>query len=247
AEERWESLVAGDIPDIPLDEPAGSCDSGTPALNETVDDVVIFATIAPIDGAGGILGQAGPCFLRDPGFLPIVGVMFFDSEDMEFVESEGLLPQLILHEMGHVLGFGTLWPFYDLLAGAGGADPHFTGEAAITAFDEAGGSTYSGAKVPVENVGGPGTIESHWRELVFGTELMTGFIDVGPNPLSAISVAALADQGYSVDQSGADSYSLAAPLRLPGATRSLQLTNDVRRLPLKVLDNKGRLLRMLRR
>jgi hypothetical protein len=250
AEERWESLIAGDLPNVPMNEAAGSCDEGTPAINETADDLIIFATIGPIDGAGAVLGQAGPCFIRDPGFNPIVGVMFFDSDDLEFIESEGLLEGLILHEMGHVLGFGTLWPLQGLLvepAGAGGLDPHFTGPQARAAFDNADVIGYTGARVPVENDGGPGTIDSHWRESVFDNELMTGFINIGTNPLSAVSVASLGDQGYTIDLSDADPYTLMPALRIAGQRRGVELRNDIRRVPLKALDGRGRLTRMFRR
>lgn len=249
AEQKWEALVVGDLTDIPISQPAGSCDDGTPAIDETIDDIVIFAMIEPIDGAGGILGQAGPCFLRTQGLLPLVGVMFFDSEDMGFIEGAGLLDGLIVHEMGHVLGFGTLWPSQNLLAGAassGGLDPHFTGSQAALAFDSAGGFAYEGTKVPVENIGSPGTVDSHWRESVFATELMTGFINMGANPLSGISVAALADQGYSVDLSQADPFTFTSLLRLPGGGRRVSLMDDVRRLPLRTFDRNGRLTGVLR-
>jgi hypothetical protein len=250
AEQKWESLVVGDLVNLPMNEGAESCDTGTPAITETVDDVIIFATIRPIDGVGGVLGQAGPCFVRDPSFLPLVGVMFFDSEDLEFVEGEDLLEELTIHEMAHVLGFGTLWPFQGLLADAasgGGVDPHFTGAQALAAFNTAGGSGYAGAKVPVEDQGGPGTADSHWRESVFDTELMTGFVNLGTNPLSAITVAALADQGFTVDDSEADPYTVAPALRVAGERKGISLKNDIRRLPVKVVDSKGRLIRMLRR
>lgn len=249
AETNWEAMVAGDIEDVPIDAAEGACDEGTPALNETIDDVIIFASLEPIDGAGGILGQAGPCFIRDPGFLPAVGIMFFDVDDLDFVQSEGLLQELVLHEMGHVLGFGTLWPFQDLLAepaSSGGADPHFTGPQAIAAFDAAGGSSYTGEKVPVEEIGGPGTHDSHWRESVFSNELMTGFLDLGTNPLSAISVASLADQGYSVQLSEADPYTLPlGGLRIAGERKGLRVENDIRRIPIKLLDRTGRLVRVV--
>lgn len=252
AEQIWEDLITGDVEDGDLQAGEGECDSGTPALNETIDDVVIFATIDSIDGPGGILGQAGPCFIRDPGFLPALGVMFFDRDDLDFIEGEGLLQALILHEMAHVLGFGTLWPLQGLLADPVNLDttvqedPHFIGPQAVDAFNEAGGSTYTGAKVPVEDVGSSGTANSHWRESVFGNELMTGFIDTGANPLSAISVAAMADAGYSINLSGADPYTLTAALRV-GASRRLLLTNDVRRVPIKLIDKRGRLTRVFRR
>ena len=64
--------------------------------------------------------------------------------------------------------------------------------------------------VPVENTGGAGTVDSHWRESVFTTEIMTGFVSpVGtPNPLSRITLASLADMGYDVNYGAADSFRL---------------------------------------
>jgi hypothetical protein len=249
AEQRWETLVVGDLEDVLVNEAPGVCGGGTPAINEALDDLIIFAMLEPIDGPGAILGQAGPCLVRE-NFLPAVGVMFFDSEDLDFIQSEGLLEDLILHEMGHVLGFGTLWPFQGLLANPaanGGTDPHFTGAQAIAAFNSAGGAGYTGAKVPVEDTGGEGTVDSHWRESVFDNELMTGFINVGNNRLSAISVASLADQGFQVDVAEADPYSVTSALRVQGPRKTLKLTNDIIRRPVKVLDARGRLVRTLRR
>jgi hypothetical protein len=140
--------------------------------------------------------------------------------------------------MGHVLGLGSLWSDMGLLADpslppAGGTDPHFTGTAALTAFDFAGGAAYPGAKVPVENRGGPGTADVHWRESVLGNELMTGFIDFGANPLSAVSAASLADQGYQVDQAQADAYTLNAALRTRSSRLPVALPTDVLRLPMR--------------
>jgi hypothetical protein len=42
---------------------------------ETVDGVVIHAKLDSIDGAGQVLGQAGPCILRDADLLPAQGIM----------------------------------------------------------------------------------------------------------------------------------------------------------------------------
>src|SRR6185295_12404292 len=111
----------------------------------------------------------------------------------------GTLDDVILHEMGHVLGFGGLWddPSKDLILNAGTADPTFTGAQALIAFDNTnGGNTYVGAKIPVENTGGPGTADSHWRESVFENELMTGFISSPGNPMSLTTVESFVDLGY---------------------------------------------------
>ena len=114
-----------------------------------------------------------------------------------------------------MIGFGTLWDTKGLLEGAigsGGSDPHFVGADAMLAFNDEGGASYSAsAKVPVEDMGGPGTADAHWRELVFDNELMTGFINFGTNPLSGVTVASLADLGYTVNLLGADPYSHPRP------------------------------------
>jgi hypothetical protein len=69
----------------------------------------------------------------------------------------------------------------------------------------------------VENTGGPGTRDSHWRETVHNAELMTGWIEGGgvANPLSEITIASMADMGYLVDMTAADPYVLFNPLGAP--------------------------------
>jgi hypothetical protein len=252
AKDRWQGLIVGDVPNAQLTASAGQCGDNSPALNRTVDDLLILVTLAPIDGAGGILGQAGPCFIRNTGRLPVLGLMRFDTADLDVLQSNGLLAPVILHEMGHVLGYGTIWtdPAIDLLADpslppANGTDPHFTGAQAITAFNAVGGSSYSGAKVPVENTGGEGTADAHWRESVFGNELMTGFVQVGVNPLSRVSVASMGDLGYAVNLDGADPYTLAPGLRAYVRGESVQLQNDLVRLPVRVVNERGQVERII--
>jgi hypothetical protein len=41
--------------------------------------------------------------------------MSFDTADLDRMEADGCLQDVILHEMGHVLGFGTLWSLMDLM------------------------------------------------------------------------------------------------------------------------------------
>jgi hypothetical protein len=43
--------------------------------------------------------------------------------------------------------------------------------------------------VPVENSGGAGTRDSHWRDSIFVAEMMTGFVNVGGNPMSRMTIA----------------------------------------------------------
>jgi hypothetical protein len=247
AQARWESLITGDLEDSQLQARPDDCGPGSPAVNEIADDVIILVSLEPIDGRGNVLGSAGPCFVRPTSDLPVLGAMRFDTADLEDVEAEGLLSTVVLHEMGHVLGFGSLWTMQGLLADpslppANGTDPHFTGPQAIVQFNDAGGVAYTGQKVPVEGGGEVGTADGHWRESVFTNELMTGFVDAGENPLSAVTVASLADQGYTVNLVGADPFSLSLSLRAWQAVRRIDLGNDLLRLPIRKIDASGRVV-----
>src|SRR5437870_2725522 len=124
---QWERLIYGDVPDAFASFPAGTCGPGTPVINETIDDIIIFVRLDSIDGPGNTFGQAGPCLVRDPGFQPGVGVMRFDTADVAGLLAAGKFDEVVRHEMGHVLGFGTIWQSLGLVPGAEGTDPHFLG------------------------------------------------------------------------------------------------------------------------
>jgi len=147
--------------------------------------------------------------------LPVLGVMEFDVDDVNQLQNAGQFDEVVLHEMAHVLGFGSIWPDLNLLRGQGSIDPTFAGPSAGEAFlgAETLGTEYSGTIVPVENSGGLGTRDAHWRETVLGNELMTGFLNSGANPLSAITVASMRDEGYLADDTQADPFTFAAALR----------------------------------
>lgn len=199
AADRWTRIIVGDLPPIDVD-------------GETIDDLLIVAEGADIDGEGQVLGQAGPTHLRPAAagaaaMLPARGEMTFDSADLAELEADGSLDDVITHEMGHVLGIGTLWDQKGLLAGSGTDDPTFTGAGALAEYATLGGS----GDIPVENTGGPGTAEGHWRETTFDDELMTGFLGTTDNPLSRMTAAGLADLGYEVDLAAAEEYALPEP------------------------------------
>jgi hypothetical protein len=131
--------------------------------------------------------------------------MQFDSDDIDRMISTGTIQDVIQHEMLHVVGIGTLWATKGLLAGAHTIDSRFTGTFGINACIGLGGSSICPASVPVENSGGGGTADAHWRETTFGTELMTGFIQP-VNQFSTMSIQSMADLGYTVNPLAADAY-----------------------------------------
>jgi hypothetical protein len=218
AASRIASVITGDVSSVNLTnfDYATECDlPGAPVLNETIDDLVIFVSVGPIDGVSGTLGSAGPCFVRLPSYLPFVGDMTLDVADLEALNISGRLVDVITHEMLHIVGIGTIWGNGALakVSGQGGPDPFFTGAGARAQYIVAGGNPLLSG-VPVENTGGAGTRDGHWRESIFGRELMTGFLNNGAvNPLSAITVAALGDLGYTVSLDNAEGYTVSASLR----------------------------------
>ena len=210
ARTKWEGIISGDVPDVTGHIPARSCGNSfkTPVFDGTIDDLLIDVLLQPIDGPGAVLGAAGPCLVRNADNLSVYGIMFFDTADLDFLEQLGFFDEVVVHEMGHVLGFGSLWNFNrNLLTGVGTADPRFTGPLAIEAYDKLGGQ----GTVPVEgDQGGAGTLNSHWDEATFFNELMTGFLNssADANPLSDLSVAAMGDLGYVVNLGSGDRYQL---------------------------------------
>ncbi len=205
---KWQSVIVDSVGSIPIKLAAGACDSAQPALNETVKDLLVLVHIRPIlDTVPGraTLGESGPCLVRQPGNLPILGVMSLNDSTLASLATSGLLDDVIKHEMGHLLGFGTVWDLDNLVRDTTTNDPWFSGPDAQAAFRMALPS-YNDKIVPVEANGGTGTTLSHWRESVMTNELMTGFINNGPNPLSAITVESMADLGYTVNVGAADPW-----------------------------------------
>lgn len=219
---RWEQVIVGALDSVPIDKPANFCGQGEPALHEVVDNVVIYIDISPIDGVGGTLGMAGPCLVRTANQLPIYGLMVLDSADVALMLSNGTLESVVVHEMGHVLGVGTIWPNLGLLnynssECLSATSVTFNGPRATAEWQALGGI----GGLPVESNYGPGTKCGHWSEAVFDTELMTGFAEA-PGvlmPLSSVTVASLADLGYEVDMNAADPYNL--PVCSPACLQAL--------------------------
>ncbi len=249
----WERVITRGLPDRPVVSSDEACEDSDPSLfGELIDDLLINVRLQAIDGPRGVLAAAGPCWIRSTDGLPYLGDVLFDTADLAYLELHDALGGTVAHEFAHVLGFGLLWgdslkepslgPSGNRIAGQ---DTHFAGRQAVANFNAAGGATYGGAKVPVENDTaeyGIGALDAHWRESVFGAELMTTSVVIADpaEPLSAVTIASLADIGYEVDYSQAQSYLLPTALSSrkagPGAIRLIQLHNDIRRKPIRVAN-----------
>jgi hypothetical protein len=139
---------------------------------------------------------------------------------------------VFLHELGHILGIGSLWDLTDFPKTAYVEDSqikyYYTGEKALQEyknyFPEYDNNNFVG--IPFEDDGSSGTINVHPEEGSEGTtssddryingvfhpgldtELMSGWLDSYPTnaPLSRITLGFLDDMGYVVDYSKADTY-----------------------------------------
>ena len=166
--------------------------------------IIIEASGTPIDGTGGILGSAGPSSvtqLSDSTFLYAnKGRMRFDTADLNNMENNGTLFDVIVHEMAHVIGFGTLWTTDFFIAGSQSnyvnGTGRYTGEYALEIYRRE--FVEDAAFIPVELSGGAGTANSHWDEPWPGgsSDLMTGYLGPYPITLSDTTVASFADIGY---------------------------------------------------
>ena len=249
AADVWEGIISRGLPYRNIrSSDEWWCEREFPSLfGAHIDDLLIDVRLEDIDGPGEVLAVAGPCRVRAESGLPYLGDMLFDTADLLSMEQAGVLRDTALHEIAHVLGFGLGWLWQELLqepsvGGSGSRDTHFRGEQAIAAFDAVGGSAYAGAKVPVENDTGRyswGALDTHWRESVFGEELMTTAVVLadGSEPLSLVTVAALEDLGYQVDRSKAQPYQLPSVSSLRQTARDparvVHLRNDVRQGPIR--------------
>lgn len=134
--------------------------------------LLILAIVTTIDGAGGTLGSAGACVVFNN--VPRIGVMRFDSADVQGLVSSGGINAVIKHEMGHVVGIGTLWSRFGLVAEPCtqfqpcNTNPNYVGQNGLEGFNDLGGT----GLLLVANQGGGGTANAHWRESTFANELM---------------------------------------------------------------------------
>lgn len=152
--------------------------------------------------------------------FPMVGSIVVNSSFLYGKMKEEHLYAVLLHEVGHVLGIGTVWilPRSPLtLYQEDNKDKYYyTGSSALREYK----SYYPTSDligIPIEDDGGEGTQDAHPEEdnnrTINGTshpglndELMTGWLS-SLVVLSRITLGFLEDIGYIVDYSKADPYS----------------------------------------
>lgn len=217
----WRSIISAPLPGtVIVNESENICGY---VFSETtiIDDLLIHISIQFIDGLGGVLGYAGPCLI-DSNSYPRFGIIVLDEDDVIDLIENDLFNIVIKHEIGHVLGIGTLWTngtTFDenTIQTPSGGYPYllpFANEE-DTLLGRIGGAS-------VEDTGGSGTAKGHWKELVYDHELMTGYVESsGSMPLSRLTIGALRDLGYNVTFETAESYTL--------PTRRRRLRNNQKR------------------
>ena len=179
---RWEEIIIGDLSD-----------------QGAIDDFQITVQAGLLgdsdsDGTGNTLANAGPLLRRsasDPNpFLPYTGQVGVDMADTGNVQQ---LTEVMIHELGHALGFvSNVLDDFNYLD----ANTNFLGPQALAQYQNVSPGAQS---IPMQ-VGG-----SHWDETEFGVEIMTP--SWNPNSvLSMLTVGLFDDLGYEVNYARADPY-----------------------------------------
>ena len=254
AARRWMSIIREDLPDYTFTQgwstTCGDHSYRIPA-GERIDDLRIYITSFDDDDDDEIGGWASPRVLRETSHLSVVGCMAFNLDHYPSFR------HIALHEIGHVLGFGSLWDDLGFLQNPSrnnpNGDTHFNGPLAIAAFNDAGGRNYTGAKVPVSRWGR--SADSHWSGIFGGEVLGHSLLSFSDSDrLSAITLQSLADLGYNVDVTQADPYTLHSALVKASAKIAAPSTHAQPEFscgtgqyqdPIYVVDPQGRIVRTL--
>src|SRR5690606_32892170 len=155
------------------------------------------------------LARGGPCYFSGLRRLPNHGMVMINPAQLADMTNGDYLTDTVIHEIGHVLGIGTLWrtqemiyPSVDQCHTGSTATFTFAGPLAAMEFQALGGAGHP----PVDNAC------AHWEHATFLNESMSPVItitsDGAHSPVSVVTVASLADLGYVVDYAAADHYVL---------------------------------------
>ena len=209
AARRWEQIVVGDLGDVDFSgSPAVLGCGGGPVFGGVLDDIRVHVR----DGHRPL---AGPRRIRADGGLPLDACVRLAVDAQPGQGGP-------VHEIGHALGFGTLW-------GAmvrSGTAPSFGGVLAKRAFNIADGTEGEDVPIPVSADG------AHWNPSWavhrdgWGVvaDAMAGPVPTqrGDEPgvvvrhvVSGTTVQSMADLGYLVDAGGAEAMPVAGARTAP--------------------------------
>lgn len=214
---RWRQVIRDDLPPQRIRTvTAGTCRG--PALDETIAGVVIFAR--ELDLGTGIVAQAAACILRPDG-RTVVGFVEMNTRFLGILTEPQLIDTMI-HELGHAFGFGSAWNRSDGFVRFMSTTPpaRWTGPQAATNFALLRNTlAWTGPLVPVA------PDQAHWNGTVFRAETMEPTLRP-QNRLSAITVGAMADMGYVVNDRSWERYALPGIAVTPSVA-PVSLVNDV--------------------
>ena len=210
-ERMWETVITGYQPGVSI-----------PSV-----PITVYATTSGLAAANfsGTTPPGTPFVVATSGFVNINVNEIENFANWQGVGANGrnYIDELLAHEVGHVLGVGTLW----VSNGVYSTNTfQYTGAHGLAAYQTE--FNQATAYVPVENAGNPGTPNAHWDQLMRsspqegnpsdpfsldprvgvvdqygrdrGLELMTGAIDpdYGEPFLSRFTVQSMRDLGYTV-------------------------------------------------
>jgi hypothetical protein len=216
AAQRWSYVVLG-WPAHPGGSPV-SLNNGAPLrylqvsveIGKLPKDVVGF-----VDTAKNKLLRLGSNMGRAAG-LPYQGTIRINGALLENAATEpGRFKDCVVHELGHILGAGTVFHEKGLVQKSG-RSYFFKGAAAMRAYAKLLGRKSGAEKVPLVREPGGSSPAYHWNEKKLRLEIMSERLDKETattrafefNAISAVTVGALKDIGYEVDMQNAEPLEL---------------------------------------
>jgi hypothetical protein len=204
---RFEQLVTGDVGPTITYPPSGltalTCQLVDASLmnGAVIEDVAILMSVGAIDGPSNTLARGGFCgYGRNPAPpSTITGQMKLDEVDAG-TASATYLQDVIVHEIAHAFGVGTLWQ----------SQTQFEGTDSVRYYGTTGNTEWRALGGPADGVPVELNIEAHWRENWFDGEIMTPITEGSAVrlPVSRMTIGTLMDLGWSVSLAAADAYAL---------------------------------------
>ena len=212
AEAMWETVITGYQPGINI--------ASVPITIEPVTSGLAAASYSSTTSQGGFT-------LSTSGFVNLNRLEVENFANWQGPGANGLnfIDELLAHEIGHVLGVGTLWNANNVYQFG---TFKYTGQYGVAAYLAEFGQPI--LYTPVENAGNAGTPEAHWDQLMRsspqegnpadpwsldprvgvtdkygrdrGLELLTGAIDPDFREpfISRFTVQSMRDMGYTVTE-----------------------------------------------